>query len=100
MPLEWTHDDIFCPQGAKCPGDTSCKSFPSILDRRAMAHAAYCEYAESDGTSFLDFIRDVLILALTENEDLPQFSVKELKAEVSKAWQDIKTDTLQRRAPK
>jgi len=40
--------------------------FPTIQDRINMARAAYEAYAESDGTSLIDFALDVLLLAQSE----------------------------------
>ena len=39
-------------------------SFPTVQDRINMAASAYAEYAESDGTSVIDFALDVLLFAI------------------------------------
>ena len=63
MPLEWTHEK--CKKPA-CDGTTACRGFPTVKDRIDMAKAAYEEYAESDGTSVIDFELDVLLFAQSE----------------------------------
>jgi hypothetical protein len=60
MPLEWTHEK--CGK-SMCTGTTECAGFPTVRDRITMAKAAYEEYAESDGTSVIDFALDVLLFA-------------------------------------
>ena len=64
MPLEWTHEK--CKKPA-CDGTTACRGFPTVKDRIDMAKAAYEEYAESDGTSVIDFALDVLSFAQSEH---------------------------------
>src|SRR2546428_8152818 len=63
MPLEWTHQKCRKP---KCDGTTACPGFPNVKDRINMAKAAYEEYAESDGTSVIDFALDVLLFAQSQ----------------------------------
>src|SRR5947209_7962021 len=60
MPLEWTHEKCRKPA---CDGTPDCPGFPTVEDRVRMAQAAYEEYAESDGTSVIDFALDVLLFA-------------------------------------
>jgi hypothetical protein len=60
MPLEWTHEECGKPL---CTGTTDCPGFPTIRDRITMSKAAYEEYAESHGTSVIDFALDVLLFA-------------------------------------
>ena len=50
-----------------CDGTTACSGFPTVKDRINMAKAAYEEYAESDGTSVIDFALDVLLFAQSEH---------------------------------
>lgn len=64
MPLEWTHETCDKPG---CDGTTACPDFPTVNDRIHMARAAYGEYAESDGTSVIDFALDVLLFAQSEH---------------------------------
>ena len=64
MPLEWTHEKCTKPA---CDGTTACRGFPTVKDRIDMAKAAYEEYAESDGTSVIDFALDVLLFAQSEH---------------------------------
>ena len=64
MPLEWTHEKCARPG---CDGTTDCAAFPTLTDRIHMATAAYEEYAESDGTSVIDFALDVLLFAQSEH---------------------------------
>src|SRR3989449_11536046 len=65
MPLEWTHDKCRNPA---CAGTTACSSFPTVQDRINMAKAAYEQYAESDGTSVIDFALDVLLFTQSEHD--------------------------------
>src|SRR2546422_11749073 len=65
MPLEWTHDKCRQP---RCDGTTDCPGFPTVTDRINMAASAYAEYAESDGTSVIDFALDVLLFAQSEHD--------------------------------
>ncbi len=60
MPLEWTHEK--CGK-RRCTGTTGCPAFPTLKDRIHMAQAVYGEYAETDGTTLIDFALDVLLLA-------------------------------------
>jgi hypothetical protein len=64
MPLEWTHEKCRKPE---CNGTTDCPGFPTIQDRINMAQAAYEEYAESDGTSVIDFALDVLLFTQSQS---------------------------------
>jgi hypothetical protein len=64
MPLEWTHEKCRKPA---CDGTTSCPGFPTVQDRINMAGAAYREFAESDGTSVIDFALDVLLFTKSEH---------------------------------
>jgi hypothetical protein len=66
MPLEWKHYQAICPKKEGCSGDTACLEFPTIHDRLAMAQAAYREYSEADDTPLVDFVADVLLLAMAE----------------------------------
>ncbi len=66
MPLEWTHATC---GSAGCTGDTDCLGFPTDIDRINMARAAYIEYADSDGTSLIDFVHDVMMLYLHDAEE-------------------------------
>ena len=59
--LEWTHEKCGRPG---CTGTTECEAFPTVADRVAMVGAAYNAYAESDGTALLDFVQDVMLLAI------------------------------------
>ena len=68
MPLEWTHEQCRKPG---CDGTTACPGFPNVKDRINMAKAAYEEYAESDGTSVIDFALDVLLFAQSEHDANP-----------------------------
>ena len=63
MPLQWTHEKCRKPE---CDGTTDCPGFPTFQDRINMAKAAYEEYAESDGTSVIDFALDVLLFAQSQ----------------------------------
>jgi hypothetical protein len=65
MPLEWMHR---CDR-ADCTGDTDCPAFPTVSDRMAMAEAAFNEYSEADGTTFTDFVHDVMMLAIRRGVD-------------------------------
>ncbi len=90
MSLEWTHDAITCPgnQGYRtldvstCTLNTSCEHFPTLDDRSNMAQAAYWEYAKADDAAFLDFLRDVMILALRRNN----FTLGELLEQAAIAY--------------
>ena len=64
MALEWTHEKCGKPA---CDSTTNCPGFPTVTDRINMAGAAYQEYAESDGTSVIDFALDVLLFAQSEH---------------------------------
>lgn len=64
MPLEWTHEKCTKPG---CDATTSCAGFPTVKDRISMAQAAYEEYAESDGTSVIDFALDVLLFTQSQS---------------------------------
>jgi hypothetical protein len=64
MPLEWTHEN--CRQPA-CDSTTDCPGFPTVEDRIRMAQAAYEEYAQSDGTSVIDFALDVLLFTQSQS---------------------------------
>jgi len=64
MPLQWTHEKCRKPA---CDGTTNCTGFPTATDRINMAEAAYGEYAESDGTTVIDFTLDVLLFAQSEH---------------------------------
>ena len=59
--MEWTHTK--CSR-EDCLENTECPGFPTMQDHIAMANAAFEAYAEPDGTSFLDFIQDVCLLAI------------------------------------
>jgi len=63
MPLEWTHEKCTKPG---CDSTTACPGFPTRQDRINMAKAAYEEYADSDGTSVIDFALDVLLFAQSQ----------------------------------
>ncbi len=65
MPLEWTHDHKSCAE-VPCTRDTECAGFPTMADRVDMARAAYGEYSEADGTSEIDFFRDVVLFMFSE----------------------------------
>lgn len=62
MPLEWTHEKCGKPA---CDGTTDCVGFPTVKD--SMAQAAYEEYAESDGSSVIDFALDVLLFTQSQS---------------------------------
>ena len=85
MPLEWTHQKCRKPA---CDGTTACAGFPTIQDRVRMAASAYAEYADTDGTSVIDFVLDVLLFAQSEH-DANQTLLPLLAKRASREW---KTD--------
>lgn len=87
--LEWAHEQSDCPvyrstrrhHTGQCTGNTSCEAFPTLTDRCNMAEGAYREYAGSDGTQFIDFFRDVVILAyIRKGLDLGALHIEVTKA--------------------
>ena len=65
MRLQWIHEK--CGKRA-CDGTTNCVGFPTVKDPINMAKAAYEQYAESDGTSVIDFALDVLLFTQSEHD--------------------------------
>ncbi len=82
MPLEWTHERCGKPA---CDGTTDCAGFPTINDCINMARAAYEEYAESDGTSVIDFALDVFLFAQSEC-DADTTLLKRLPSQAFREW--------------
>jgi len=58
--------DPFPMRSMQGDGTTHCPGFPTVRDRINMAASAYAEYAESDGTSVIDFALDVLLFAQSQ----------------------------------
>ena len=97
MPLEWTHEPCGEPG---CGGTTACPGFPTIKDRINLARAAYGEYAESDGTSVIDFALDVLLLAQTEHPS-DKTLLPRLGKQARREWQTfVRRDRRRSRRPR
>src|SRR5437867_8970268 len=82
MPLQWTHEKCEKPT---CDGTTACASFPTVKDRINMAKAAYEEYAESDGTSVIDFALDVLLFTQSDH-DADETLLSRLAKQARREW--------------
>jgi len=95
MPLQWTHARCKKP---KCDGTTACPGFPNVKDRINMAKAAYEEYAESDGTSVIDFVLDVLLFAQSEHASDKTLLLR-LAKQAGREWAKSKRFCFSRASP-